>query len=331
MIRAFDHIMSIPKKHHYLPQCYLRGFKIVPQPSKVSHIWLIQKCSEPNPVSPSISDTGCEKGYHDDDTDPDNKDKSSLERAFSKIEGAHATVIRDVVNSKSVSDENRENLALFISIMRCRVPSFKKHIEKSLQDVVSSTTRIGLRSGRLRPPPPQITDLVEKHGDNFFNVKIKNWMLLLQMINAGIRSDVPAILERMHFSLIEANGDIDYITCDTPVSLYVPDYELRRPYGVGLADKEIEVSIPLNSRFLLLLSWHNMPHYQIVDNDRIQEFNRRAIITADRFIYASNLFNGLVHEVSSLHKSFSGFDNQSLDYGSGFCNMARFIPVSGKN
>ena len=190
----FGHIMSIPKKHHYLPQCYLEGFKITPQSSEVPHVRLIQKCSGPEPVSPSIIDTGCEKGYHDVDTDPNNKDKSSLERAFSKIEGAHATVIKDVVVNRKVSAEHREALALFISIMRCRVPSFKKHIDKSLQDAVSATTRIELRAGRLPPPPPQIADLIAKRGDNFFSVTISNWMLMLQMINAGIRSDAPAIL-----------------------------------------------------------------------------------------------------------------------------------------
>jgi len=162
----FDHIMSIPKKHHYLPQCYLEGFKITPQPSKVPHVWLIQKCSEPEPVSPSIIDTGCEKGYHDVDTDPNNKDKSSLERAFSEIEGAHATVIKDVVVNEKVSAEHREALALFISIMRSRVPSFKKHIDRSLQDAVSATTRIELRGGKLPPPPPQIADLIDEYRNS---------------------------------------------------------------------------------------------------------------------------------------------------------------------
>jgi hypothetical protein len=322
--------MTIPKKHHYLPQCYLEGFRIAPQSSKVPHIWMIPKASQPKPVSPSIIDTGCEKGYHDDDTDPNNKDRSTIERGFSKIEGAHAKTITDVVANKRVSAEHKESLALFVSIMRCRVPSYKKHIEKVLQDLVSSTTRIELRSGRLPPPPPQVADLIKERGDDIFSITISNWMLMLQMINAGMRSDAPAILERMHFSLVEAGGDIGFITGDSPVSHYVPDYEIGRPYGVGLADKEIEVSIPLNDRFLLLLSWHAMPDYQVITDDHVRDFNRRTIISADRFVYASRIYDGLVKEISNLHESFSGFESQSLDYGHGFCHVTRFIPVSGK-
>ena len=93
------------------------------------------------------------------------------------------------------------------------------------------------------------------------------------LINPAIRSDAPAILERMHFSLIESQEDVPFITGDSLVSDYVPDYEVRRPYGVGLADKEIEVSIPLTSKFLLLLSWQSMPHHQVIDNKQVQEFN----------------------------------------------------------
>jgi hypothetical protein len=320
--------VTIPKKHHYLPQFYLEGFKITPQPSKIPHIWMIQKTSQPVPVRPSIVDTACEVGYHDDDADPDNKDRCSIERVFSTMEGAHASTIRDVISNKKISAEHRESLALFVSIMRCRVPSFKRCIERYLQASVSSTTRLELRSGRAPTPPPQVADLIARTRDDIFDVTISNWMLSFQMINAGMRSHYPVILEKMCFSLVEAEEKTDYITCDSPVALYVPDCEKRGPYGVGLADKEIEVSIPLSARFLLLISWQTMPEYQVADSERVEEFNRRAIVTADRFIYASKVTDGLVRDMSSLHKSFSGFDMQVLDYGRGFAHIARFLPVS---
>jgi hypothetical protein len=317
--------MSIPKKHHYLPQYYLEGFKIVEQSFKVPHIWMTQKTANFEPVCPSIIDAGCESGYHDDDRDPDNKDKVTVERALSKIEGSQAKTISDVISNKTVSTEHRKSLALFISIMRCRVPSFKKQIENYLQSTVSSTIQLGVRSGRIQAPPPQLADYIKEKD----NIIISNWMLLYHMINAGIRSDAPAILERMHYSLIESQEDVPFIIGDSPVSHYVPDYEVRRPYGVGLVDKEIEISIPLTARHLLLLSWQPMPQHQGANNRQVQEWNRRTIISADRFIYASKVYEGFTEKVSSLHDTFSGFENHSLDCGDGFWHINRFIPVSG--
>ena len=38
--------MSVPRKHHYLPQFYLEGFRIEPQQGKKSHIWQMEKAGE---------------------------------------------------------------------------------------------------------------------------------------------------------------------------------------------------------------------------------------------------------------------------------------------
>ncbi len=320
--------MTPPKKHHYLPQFYLRGFKIQSQTSKIPHIWMISKTLHPKSISAPIPDTGCMTDYHTVDSDRKNKDRYSLEKVFQKNEDEQARTITEVLKCKCISPENKAILAFFISIMRCRVPSFKSSIEKFLQNTLRSTSRMMLRSGRCPPPPAAIIELMKEHGDDIFSFEIKNWMLLFQMVSAGVKSKDPGILAGMSYSLIEAADGAEFVTCDSPVSLYVPNYEARRPYGVGLLDKEVEVAIPLTRRFLLLASWRDMPSHQIIGEREVSEFNRRTIITCDKFVYASIMFKGLTDQISSLHTYSSGWDHQSLDYGRGFCHVSRFIPVS---
>jgi hypothetical protein len=320
--------MTTPKKHHFLPQFYLRGFRIQPQASKFPHIWMIRKAPYPKSISAPIGDTGCIADYHTLDKDPMNKDRSSLEKVFQKGEDEQARAIREVLECKCISPKNKAVLALFVSIMRCRVPSFKRSIEKSLQNTLRSTSRMMLRSGRCPPPPPEIVELMKEYGDDIFRFEISNWMLLFQMVTAGVKSNAPAILKRMSYSLIEATEGAEFVTCDSPVSLYVPKYEARKPYGVGLLDKEVEVAIPLTRQFLLMASWRDMPSHQVVGGGNVREFNRRTIITCDRYVYASSVFKGLIDQVSSLHTYSSGFDQQSLDYGRGCVHVSRFIPVS---
>jgi hypothetical protein len=122
---------------------------------------------------------------------------------------------------------------------------------------------------------------------------------------------------------------MQFITCDSPVTLYVPNYEDKSPYGVGFLDREIEISIPLTKQILLFASWHQKEEYQIASPEDVIEFNRRTIIMSDKFIYSSSVFEGLIDQVSNLHNKTAGFKLSTLDYGHGFCQHISFIPVSG--
>lgn len=289
--------MSDPKKHHFLPQFYLDGFRITPQTSKYGQIQIIPKTTTPEPFISAIKDTGCECNYHTVDADPAFKDRKSLETAFAETEGRQAEVIKSVISNRKISFKEKQVLAFFVSIMRVRVPSYKRYIEQLLQENAQSMTRMELRKGRLPKPPKVIEDLIKKQGDDIFKVlevKISNWMILLQMINTVVGSNISSIIEKMNFSLVEAPNDNQFITCDSPVSLYVPNYEKRKPYGIGLLGREVEVCISLNKQYLLLASWQQLPLHQIASQKNVVEFNRRTIIMADKFIYSSSVFEGFL-------------------------------------
>jgi len=323
--------MAEPKKHHFLPQFYLGGFKITPQTSKYPQIHVIPKTATPEPFLSAIKDTGCEFNYHTVDTNPAFKDRKSLEMGFAETEGRQAKVIKSVVSNHKISFKEKQVLAFFISIMRVRVPSYKRYIEQFLRENVQSMTRMEHRKGRLPKLPKVIEDLIKEQGGDIykvFKVKISNWMILLQMINSVVGSNIPLIVEKMNFSLVEAPNDNQFITCDSPVTLYVPNYEIRKPYGIGLLDREVEVCIPLNKQYLLLASWQQLPLHQIASRKNVVEFNRRSIIMADKFIYSSSVFDGLLEQISKLHSKTAGFQLSTLDYGNGFCHIGRFIPVS---
>ena len=325
--------MSNPKKHHFLPQFYLEGFKITPQTSKYAQIKVIPKTVTPKSFISAIKDTGCELDYHTVDADPAFKDRKSLETAFAETEGMQAKAIKSVICNHKISFKEKQVLAFFISIMRVRVPSYKHYIEQSLRENVQSVTRIEHRKGRLPKPPKIVEDLIKKRGGDIckvLDVKISNWMILLQMTNTVVGTNIPTIIEKMNFSLVEAPNDNNFITCDSPVTLYVPNYEVRKPYGIGFLDREVEVSIPLNKKFLLLASWQKLPHYQMARREDVLEFNRRTIIMADKFIYSSLVFDGLLEQISKLHSKTAGFQLSTLDYGNGFCQITRFIPVSNQ-
>jgi len=217
--------------------------------------------------------------------------------------------------------------------MKFRVPSYKRYIEQFLRESVQSVTRMEHRKGRLPKPPKVVENLIKKQGGDIckvLDVKISNWMILLQMINTAVGTNITSIIEKMNFSLVEAPKNIHFITCDSPVTLYVPNYEARNPYGVGFLDPEVEVSIPLNKQHLLLLSWQQLPNHRTASRKDVAEFNRRTITMADKFIYSHSVFDGLLGQVSELQSKTAGFELSTIDYGDGFCHITRFIPVSNQ-
>lgn len=125
-------------------------------------------------------------------------------------------------------------------------------MEKQLQENVEHLTRIELRRGRVPKPPKEVQDFIKEHGDGIFRVKISNWMILLQMVQAAIDPKLLSIIEKMNLSLFEAPDGMQFVTCDSPVALYIPNYKPESPYGVGYLRREIEVSIPLTKKILLI-------------------------------------------------------------------------------
>lgn len=151
--------MSTPRKHHYLPQFYLEGFKIEPQTGKNPHIWQIEKGGKHMYYSPAIQDTGCIRDYHSMDFDDKEPDHKTIETLLSNVEAEHATVVQHLKTTKRLETSQITLLSAFISLMRYRVPAFADHIETSLRSVVLDTFKIMYQAGNFPAPPQELLNM----------------------------------------------------------------------------------------------------------------------------------------------------------------------------
>ena len=145
--------MSTPRKHHYLPQFYLEGFKIEPQRGKKPHIWQIEKSADQTHYSPAIEDTGCIRDYHSLDIADEEPDHKTIEALLSNLEAEQAELVRTIRETKCIDPSQLKPLSVFVSLLRYRVPAFAGHIEKSLRSVVLDTFKIMYHAGEFRTPP----------------------------------------------------------------------------------------------------------------------------------------------------------------------------------
>jgi hypothetical protein len=320
--------MNVPKKHHYLPQFYLNRFKINPQQGKHPHIYRIEKSASPKATYTAIKDTGCKRDYHTLDFDKKDKDRQTAETVLSKIESNQAYLVNSICENKIISEDQKIPLAEFITTMRFRVPAFKRNIESSLEGVVKSTFKILMRQGKLPQPSKEIEGIIKEQGYDFLKVNIANWKILQHMFEMAFQSENSTLLNKMKFQLITAPKGHHFITGDSPVALYHPDYDSIKPYGVGPAFKEIELTFPISNELLIKLSWSGEEGVIKAKENEIQEYNRRTIIMADSEIYSSEQKPDLIKKIVLFHRIEAGYKLDNLWYGEGAAHICRFIPVT---
>lgn len=320
--------MTTPKKHHYLPQFYLERFKIIPQEGKYPHIYRIEKSASPKAASPAIKDTGCKRDYHTLDFDNQVKDRQTVEKAISKIESDQAHLVDSICESNKITEEQKSPLAELITTMRFRVPAFKRNIESSLEGIVESTFKILMHQGKLPKPPKVVQDLIEEQGYDFLKANISNWKILQHMFQMAFQSENSSLLEKMKYQLVFAPNGHHFFTGDSPVALYHPNYDSIKPYGVGPAFKNVELTFPISKRLLIKLTWDREEGVKTIHEERVKEYNRRTIIMADSQIFASEVNPDLMKKVALFHKVEAGYKLDNLWYGEGAVHVSRFIPVT---
>ncbi|MEE9214949.1 MAG: DUF4238 domain-containing protein [Thermodesulfobacteriota bacterium] len=321
--------MSTPRKHHFLPQFYLEGFKIPEQKGKYSHIWQFEKTLNSKPVNAAIKDAGCRRDFHTLDHSDLKKDYNSVETILSKIETEQSNLVEEISSLNEVPDRMKVNLSEFISTMRYRVPAYAQHIEASLKSIVQDSFKIMFNSGHSQEPPKALQQYIDKNGiDSSFIAEISNWKIIQHMLENAFAPENISILSQMKFQLVIAPDNQLFITSDSPVALYHPNYTSIKPYGVGLSFKEIEISFPLTARLLIRCGWGNDEGTLNATKKEVIEYNRRSIIMSNNYTYSSYSDDRLLEQIEEFCCVTAGFKFDSLFYGDGSANIQRFIPVT---
>ena len=320
--------MSTPRKHHYLPQFYLEAFKIFPQKGKKPHIWQIEKEGEQKHYSPAVEDTGCIRDFHTIDHNEQEPDHKIIESMLSQIEGKQAELVQLIIATKEVSNSQIIELSEFISLMRYRIPAFAAHVEASHKAEVLDAFKIMYKSGKLGEPPIALKNEFESKGiDEAINIEISNWKIVEQMFKVALSNENISLLSQLNYQVFYSKEPDAFISSDNPVALYHQNYNLLKPYGVGLGIKGVELTIPLSHDTFLKAGHHLKPGTFVASSEQVNEFNRRTIIMGESYIFSNNAHSELRSMINELKGQFAGFKFDNLFHGDGSVHISRFIPV----
>ena len=307
--------MSRPRKHHFLPQFYLRGFS-----EDQNSLYQIRKMTGES-VGCRIKDLAAIRDFHEIDAD-DVEDPLALEKELATVEGQMSRFLAELLRDGLSNGRALVETIGFMSLLRMRVPAIKRHIEASLGETVRTAAEIMERQGKLPPPPPGLEEALRVAN---LKITISNWKCMELMFGMASNHEVLNIMCKMQATLFRAPSG-SFITGDQPVALYHEDK--TSPYGVGPATPGVEITVPLTSAALLRLTHSEAEDQELVaSTEEVVEFNRRTIVMAEQYLYTGSCPSGIGDRALLLKDLSAGFTFDMLRTGRITLQVQRCIPA----
>ena len=280
--------MPSNKRHHYVPQMYLRYFSKDGLNLRVFSIKEKKMVTESAPI-----DRQCYEDYFY------SKDVK-YEKTFSDIEGAAKPIIENIINynsiprkrhfDKSTNIHEYGRLLLFVLLQYSRTLFSVNNLNETANGVTKNILNQYVKSDKTKNISP---DDLEKYKFSIDNAAL----LSIQNAMNGL-----VFLSDLECKLIINQTKTEFITSDNPVILYNKYYNKELFNDLisysGLACKGISVIFPLTPKYCLIYfdsimykigSKRLHDNVIITDEHDVNELNFLQIINANKTIYSLNM------------------------------------------
>jgi hypothetical protein len=288
------------KRSHLLPRSYLRGF--LPLGSEV--LWRYSKRGA-GPVQLSINNASVERFFYAFPLPDGSLDTVSIEALLEGVESQASLVLRKIHSATIMTSAERTHLCLFVGYMAARV----KASRADMQNLFGRWAELELE--KLARNPERFEDEIDRWEQEtggaapVLRERLRQWAIgrkhYLQL--APHSTMLPAFqfaeslartLCMMTLTVLEAPDGCDFVTSDNPVCREIPGRSGSALANPGLDHESVEVTCPLTSRSALLASWlEGAPRRIGIRPAAAREVNRRTVMNADRYVYASKRSPGL--------------------------------------
>lgn len=282
--------MSIPKRHHYLPQFYLDGF------CRDDLLWVYDK-DEKEFRQQTLQNTAVQKYYYSFEDDDGEKD-AEVEGLLSLVE-TYTKPIIDKINSREIIDEaEKETLSIFVGFLYSRVPRFEKnyndnrertlrHMNKVIFSDEKRTEQILKKYERDTGKKVNVSakELSEfALDDNRYDIEIHRNESLKMMLN--LCKKLPIYFVQMDWLFLYAPRNSSFVTTDDPLVLIPPrDLPDNAPYGI--ATKGTQKFLPLSQKVCLaMFDRGDKINIREAYREEVRGINLSVTSRSDRFVIA---------------------------------------------
>jgi hypothetical protein len=254
--------MAEKKRQHIIPNCYLKAWCDPNTPLEQNpYIWRISRDgSRKIKKSP-------EKSFTENDKYtihlPDGTRNLAIEDTLGNIESQFPGVIERLRRREALKQEDKVRLCAFAAAMHTRTTAMGTHWKNQTQQLHDKIVELEKAHNATPLTSLETAEMVEHAHQH--------------LIAEGIVAQVP-LLYQMAMTILVTNDELGFITSDTPCVWFNPKLYKLPPFyrSPGLAQPDIEVTLPLTPQHLLVIS-HNrrLPPFVDVPAPGLTELNRR--------------------------------------------------------
>ena len=280
---------SVPRAHHFVPQCWLAGFTETGQ--KTGRLWVTDlKKRKQWPSNPR--NTGHRRDFYR--IAGAQLDPVAFEKVFSKIEGVVAPILKRLYEKpRTPLDDELDGLLLFAAFQYVRVPAFRPVVLKMADSLHRGWMKEALKSPKswakilkkagipADTPGASYKDALEFERKVIdageYSLSAENDWYLMRGFSAAEGSIIPSLRARHWGAYISSSGS--FIGSDNPVMMDGPPGQ-----QIGFKSAEI-VMFPVN-RHVLLYGTSVSVRPPSVSRKRIARHNTFTMLTADEYVYS---------------------------------------------
>lgn len=286
---------SSPKRHHFVPQMYLRAF--ADPASAQGELWRYGPGFKAQLRSPKS--IAWQDHFYDafGELPPEENDFENFYGETETIAAPHLEKIRGG-NVKLTPGEKSE-LSTFISLMRTRTRSYhelvntvasKMHVriaketletKGGVEDLIAKNVAMGgehLEVEQVRSALQAVVD-----GKVIVEQTSKAWTMKQALESA---TQIDHLIEAMNWNLFEAPNGSAFITSDNPVVVNDPLGQLLGPKGYQ-PTKMTQLHFPVSSKYLLMGDFLGPNEtMEKASPERLVKYNYNQIVSAHREVYA---------------------------------------------
>jgi len=289
--------MPEPKRHHYLPESYLRRFTRGGAPDSLFAVYDRQQ-DEFRIQTPR--NTAVANYYYTVQTAAGEK-SAHIEKGLAQVEDLAKPVIEKLPAGEQPTSHDRQNLALFIALLHTRVPQFERATLEMATGVYKKTSRLALPTQesvatRLRslypdqpPDDATVAQLFQIFQNGEYEMKFDKGWLRRMMLEMAL--SVGWGLWQMHWVAYRAHPTTSFITSDSPF-VVLPPRKFPRvfPFTYGIETPGAVKVVPLTQSLCLCIGDKGLTlQHQQVPQSEVRAINVQVARNCERNVIGRDM------------------------------------------
>ncbi len=296
----FNYFTMSARHHHYLSQCYLKGFtKGGSKKSKIT-VFDLKEGEHFETIPRNVG------GIRDfNRIEVEGVDPNIIEKHFAKFEGNAASALRQIEDNLVFEGEARELILNLIAILAIRSPEMREHLRKFQAEVAERIMDISLatkerwesqirqmkESGRAVNENVSYEDVKKFHENKQYTIEVARERHI-HMEFVGIEAILPYLAARNWLLIRSTDETGPFITTDNPVNLTWKEPEKIPPLyrdSPGYGMKSTQVYFPVSRRLALVGEFEGRTGLIDGSKELVAILNSKLLMFAYKQIYTPKI------------------------------------------